>query len=366
MTSIIQDSLAIVAEKVRTGQMSRRRFMHVLAALGAAGALPSWREANAQTKEIIFSMWGGDAEEVYRKAWGAPYEEKAGVAIQFDGSGPTRGKIRAMVESKNVTWDVCDSGLGTQSSLGPEGLLEPIDYTIVDKNKIVPGLAYQWGATGYIYSSVLTWDSKAFGGEEPKTWVDFWDVKRFPGKRVMWKYMVGVLEAALIADGVEPSKVYPIDMDRALNKIKELKEHLVLWDNGTSSQQVFRDGEVTMGQIWHTRSTMLADESQGRFKYTFNQGIVQPGVWVVPKGNPAGKAVFEFLASMQEPEKQLILLKELSQGPANPETAKLAPELASKNPGSPENLAIQVFQNEEWYAKNHQEAEKRFLDVVSS
>lgn len=133
MTSIIQDSLAIVAEKVRTGKMSRRRFMQVLAALGAAGALPAWREANAQTKEIIFSMWGGDAEEVYRKAWGAPYEEKAGVAIQFDGSGPTRGKIRAMVESKSVTWDVCDSGLGTQSSLGPEGLLEPIDYTIVEE-----------------------------------------------------------------------------------------------------------------------------------------------------------------------------------------------------------------------------------------
>lgn len=366
MTSFIQDSLSIAAEKVRSGKMSRRRFMEVVLALGAAGALPSWREANAQTKEIVFSMWGGDAEEVYRKAWGAPYEEKAGVAIQFDGSGPTRGKIRAMVESKNVTWDVCDSGLATQSSLGPEGLLEPIDYTIVDKTKIVPGLAYQWGATGYIYSSVLTWDSKAFGGEEPKTWTDFWDLKRFPGKRVVWKYMVGVLEAALMADGVAPDKVYPIDMDRALNKIKEIKDHLVLWDNGASSQQVFRDGEVTMGQIWHTRSTILNDESQGRFKYTFNQGVVQPGVWVVPKGNPAGSAVFDFLVSMQDPAKQLILLKELSQGPANPETAKLAPELAPRNPGSPENLAIQLFQNEEWYAKNHQEAEKRFLDVVSS
>jgi len=366
MTSFIQDSLEIVAEKVRTGKMSRRRFMQVLAALGATGALPTWREADAQTKEIVFAMWGGDAEEVYRKAWGAPYEEKAGVAIHLDGSGPTRGKIRAMVESKNVTWDVCDSGLGTQASLGLEGMLEPIDYSIVDKNKIIPGLAYKWGPTGYIYSSVLTWDSKAFGGEEPKTWADFWDLKRFPGKRVVWKYMVGVLEAALMADGVEPDKVYPIDMDRALNKIKEIKEHLVLWDSGASSQQVFRDGEVTMGQIWHTRSTMLADESEGRFKYTFNQGVVQPGVWAVPKGNPAGKAVFDFLASMQDPEKQLILLKELSQGPANPETAKLAPELASRNPGSPENLAIQVFENEEWYAKNHQEAEKRFLDVVSS
>jgi putative spermidine/putrescine transport system substrate-binding protein len=366
MTSILQDSLSIVAEKVRTGRMSRRRFLEVLAALGAVGALPTWREAHAETKELVFCMWGGDAEDVYRKAWNEPYEAKTGIAIALDGSGPTRGKIRAMVESKNVTWDVCDSGLGTQSSLGPEGLLEPIDYTIVDKSKIVPGLAYQWGSTGYIYSSVLTWDNQAFGGEEPKTWADFWDLKRFPGKRVLWKYMVGVLEAALMADGVAPDKVYPIDMDRALNKIKEIKDHLVLWDNGASSQQVFRDGEVTMGQIWHTRSTMLGDESQGRFKYTFNQGLVQPGVWVVPKGNPAGKAVFDFLASMQEPEKQLILLKELSQGPANPETAKLAPELAGRNPASPENLAIQVFQNEEWYAKNHQDAEKRYLDVVSS
>jgi putative spermidine/putrescine transport system substrate-binding protein len=366
MSAFSDDILAIAVEKVKSGQLSRRRFLQVLGALGAVGALPHWSEARAEVKEIVFCMWGGDAEDVYQRAWVEPYEKATGISVVLDGSGPTRGKIRAMVESGHVTWDVCDSGLATQSSLGPEDMLVPIDYSVVEKDKIIPGLAYKWGMTGYIYSSVLTWDTKAFGGEAPKTWADFWDVKKFPGKRVVWKYMTGVLEAALMADGVKPEDVYPIDMDRALNKVRELKDHLVLWDTGASSQQVFRDGEVTMGQIWHTRSTLLEEESGGRFKYTFNQGIVQPGCWVVPKGNPAGAAVFDFLKSMQDPEKQLILLKELSQGPANPETAKLAPELASRNPASPENLAVQIFQNEEWYAKNHADAEKRFIDVVSS
>jgi hypothetical protein len=38
-----------------------------------------------------------------------------------------------MVEASNVTWDVCDSGLGTQTTLGAQGFPEPIDFGVVYK-----------------------------------------------------------------------------------------------------------------------------------------------------------------------------------------------------------------------------------------
>jgi len=366
MTSYLNDSIEIAAKRAAAGTLSRRSFAQLLIASGALAAGGIGR-ASAQAKEVVFSMWGGDAEAVYAEAWGKPFEEASGIPVYLDGSGPTRGKIRAMVEAGNVTWDVCDSGLGTQTTLGRDGFLEPIDYSIVDKDKVLPGLAYEWGVTGYVYSSVLTWNDERFGDDPPKDWADFWNVEKYPGKRVVWKYMVGVLEAALMADGVAPEDVYPMDLERALSKVAEIKDHLILWDSGASSQQVFLSGEVVMGQIWHTRANILEEETGGQIKSTFNQGVVQPGVWVVPKGNPAGAAAQEFMASMQDPERQLILLEALGNGPANPAASELTDEaMAARNPASPQNMARQVAQNQEWYGELHEEAEKRFIDLMSS
>ncbi|MBY8976736.1 ABC transporter substrate-binding protein [Rhodobacteraceae bacterium NNCM2] len=366
MDHFSRDSLEVAARRVATGRLSRRQFAQMLIATGAVVA-GGRQPVSAAAAEIVFCMWGGDAEKVYAEAWGAPFEAQSGIPVYLDGSGPTRGKIRAMVEAGNVTWDVCDSGLGTQTSLGKEGMLEPVDYSIVDREKVLPGMAYEWGVTGYVYSSVLTWNNDRFKDDPPKDWADFWNVEKYPGKRVVWKYMVGVLEAALMADGVAPEDVYPMDLDRALNKVREIKDHLILWDSGASSQQVFLSGEVTMGQIWHTRSNLLNEETEGQIQYTFNQGVVQPGVWVVPKGNPAGATVQDFLASMQDPERQVILLKALGNGPANPAASEFIDEaLSARNPASPQNIAVQVPQNQAWYGEFHQEAEKRFLDIVSS
>ena len=228
MTNFMTDSVEISAARVRKGTLSRRRFAQLLIASGALGTLGT-RQASAEVKEIVFSMWGGDAEAVYAEAWGNPFEEQTGIPVYLDGSGPTQGKIRAMVEAQNVTWDVCDSGLGTQATLGAGGFLEPIDYNVVDKSNVLEGMAYEWGVTGYVYSSVLTWNNERFGDDPPKDWADFWNIEKYPGKRVVWKYMVGVLEAALMADGVAPEDVYPINLERALNKVAEIKEHLILW-----------------------------------------------------------------------------------------------------------------------------------------
>ena len=48
------------------------------------------------------------------------------------------------------------------------------------------------------YSSVLAYSQKKFAaGAAPNSWADFWDVKKFPGKRAFRREPDGVLEAAL-------------------------------------------------------------------------------------------------------------------------------------------------------------------------
>ena len=67
----------------------------------------------------------------------------------------------------------------------------------------------------------------------------------------------------LLADGVAPDDLYPLDVDRAFAKLKPLLPDLIFWEGGAQSQQLFRDGEVVMGNIWHTRANLLAQGEPG-------------------------------------------------------------------------------------------------------
>ena len=118
-------------------------------ALGLTVAGGSDRAAAQGAKEVVLVNWGGIANEGFGNFYGKPFEARTpGVKTVMDSSGPSAGKIRAMVESKKVNWDLCDSSAGSSILLGNAGLLEPIDYTIVKKEDLPPvGFAYPGAMT---------------------------------------------------------------------------------------------------------------------------------------------------------------------------------------------------------------------------
>ena len=84
---------------------------------------------------------------------------------------------------------------------------------------------------------------------------------------------------------------------------------------------------------------------EGSFTVTFNGGVVAPGIWVVPKNNPAGtEEVMKFIAHAQNPELQAQWLQLVGCGPAN--------------------LATQIMYNDTWYAKNQISAEELYVDAL--
>ena len=202
--------------------------------------------------------------------------------------------------------------------------------------------------------------------EAPKTWADFWDLEKFPGKRSFWKYMSGALEAALIADGVAPDKLYPIDTKRAFKKLEELKDHIILWESGADSQRFLREGEVTMASIWNTRGSLLEKDTKGDVKWHFNQGVAGPSSWAVPKGAKNLKETMQFIAFTQKPELQLDLLKSLANGPANPAGSAMATgDLAKIDPGNADNWKIEIPLDIKWYADNYNNVLNDYLDLFS-
>jgi putative spermidine/putrescine transport system substrate-binding protein len=361
-----EDCLDLLRQQTEGHLVNRRGFLSTLAVLGVSPALFRLTPAHAQSREIVVVNYGGDAVTAMTQAWADPFNKTATVKAVVDGAGPSSAKMKAMVDSGKVTWDVVDRNLIAALELGRQNLLEKIDYTIVDKSKVRPEHAGEWGLGAYVYANVLAYQGDAFGGRTPKTWADFYNLKDFPGKRTMRKHIDGQLETALLADGVAPDKLYPLDVKRALDKIKSIKKDTIFWATGAESQQLFRDKEVAMGSVFNTRAMVAKRESKGKIDFTFNEGSVWIGAWLTPRGNPAGKEAFKFMAATQDPASQVELFKALGNGPVNPAAAAMVPaDMKSMDPGSPENYAIQIPANPEWYATNSAMVLNQYLEAIS-
>lgn len=365
MQSFAADCAELLTEECAAGRIPRREALKLAGALGlAAFSIPGGPAAAQQRPRVVLVNFGGDAMAAFRDAFVIPFERSGGRMV-LDGSGPSNGRIRTMVQARNVTWDICDSGVAGIGELGPLNMLEPIDYDIVDRAKVPQEFAYRYGVVNYMFSTVMAWDTRKVS--QPPTLQDFFDVRKYPGKRMLRRAAQAMMELALMADGVPMDKLYPLDEERAFRKLATIKDHALFWNSGAESQSLMRDGECVMGWLWHTRANLLKRDTDSRIDYSFRDGLLQPGLWVVPRGNPAGKEAMVAIASMQQPEGQISLLRAMGNGPANPAAHALVPaELKPTNPADPANAALQARISAEWYERRGAATHQRFLDMISS
>ena len=359
----------MIENRKTTSGITRRSFTQMTAALlaGAAALKPS--RLLAQAKELVLVNWGGDAIAAYDKAFGEPFKAETGITVKEDGSGPTEGAIAAQFKSGKPTWDLVDADPFSAIALGKQGMLEPIDYTIVDKSKFREGFGWEHAASTYFFSYIIAYDSSKFGDKVPTGMKDFFDVEKFPGKRSLYKWGAGMWEAALLSDGVEKDKLYPLDLKRAHDKIAAFKDNIVAyWGGGAESQSVLMNGEASMALIWSTRASILEKDSGGTIKFIWDEGLISPGSLAVLKGNPGGKEnAMKFIASMSDPARQIVMFDMLGQGPANPAADALIPEDKKRiNPMDPANAAKQIPLDMEWYAENYGPALDEYTKIISA
>ncbi|MGO4338454.1 ABC transporter substrate-binding protein [Labrys sp. KB_33_2] len=365
-----KDCLEILASKVEAGQISRRRFAQ-LAAMVLAGAPFALRAdpARADGGQLVLVNWGGDAIKAYDAAYGQSFLKDTGITVKEDGSGPTEGGIIAQSKSGKPTWDIVDADPFSAISLGKQGMLEPIDYNVVDKSKFRPGFGWEHASSTYFFSYIIAYDASKYGDKAPTGMADFFDVQKFPGKRSLYKWGAGMWEALLLGDGVAPEKLYPLDLKRAHDKLAAFKENIVsYWGGGAESQQVLLSGDASMALIWSTRASILEKDSGGQVKFIWDQGLISPGAMAVIKNNPGGKDnAMKFIASAQDPKKQLVMFDMLGQGPANPATDALIPADQKRlNPVDPVNIGKQVALDMNWYAENYGAALDAYTKIISA
>src|SRR5690349_3472034 len=115
--------------------MRRREFLYATAATAATGPFFRIRPAKADKGELVVVSWGGDYDDALRELVGAPFEKATGIKVKFD-TPPENAKVKAMVEAKNVAWDVLLTDIPAVLSLAKDKLLEPLDYAALDKKVV--------------------------------------------------------------------------------------------------------------------------------------------------------------------------------------------------------------------------------------
>ena len=270
------------------------------AASGSAGASPSSAACNPPRQEgvtLTFVSFGGVYQEAQRKAWLQPYTELTGVQFTED-ENSSNATIKAQVEAGQVTWDVVDVGNDFGLDVHKD-LLEPLDFSLIPKDELNADL----GITDYripdiTYGVVLAYNTEVLGaGNVPAGWADFFDTAKFPGKRGVWDYSEGgMLEFALMADGVAPGDLYPLDLPRATAKLNTIKDDIVFWASGAESQELIGSGEVAMTMIWNGRGWSAKNIDNKPVEMQWNQQIVTADYLVVPKGTPNKEAAMRFIA----------------------------------------------------------------------
>ncbi|MFT5137129.1 MAG: putative spermidine/putrescine transport system substrate-binding protein [Arenicella sp.] len=307
-------------------------------------------EATAD-RTVTLTSWGGAYQEAQTNAYLAPYAEETGVTVVQD--GPTDyAKIIAMVEAGQVTWDIVD--IENDFAIGStEQYFEPIDYSIVDKDAILPGLADEFRVATILYATVIGYNTDEYAAGAPSGWADFFDPVNFPGTRSLpnraSRY---VFEVALIADGVAKTDLYPLDIPRAISVLDRIKDDVIYWETGSQSAQQLADGEAMMGMLWNGRIQTAIDEG-APLAIQWNEHVALADYLAVPKGAPNKEEAMELIAYMVGSESNHRIADFISYAPVNVETFdKVNADMAPLLPTFEDRPSQGFIVNDAWWDEN--------------
>ncbi|MER8804830.1 ABC transporter substrate-binding protein [Mesorhizobium sp. M0998] len=341
--------------------INRRGFLQTTSTALAVGALPSFaKKASAQSKELRILVYGGDAGKASIEAFTKPFEAETGIKVTAITQDFLPAQLELMVKSNNVTVDVTPLSQGAAIAAAAKGLLEDIDYSIYKKQEldgIVDFARQPFGVGSLVYGYVMVWNTKKFPADKPRptNWAEFWDVKKFPGARLLVSGQwgdEGPWEEALFADGVAANSIYPMNIDRVLASLDKVKPSIrKWWSNGSEIQQLMRSGIGDVMMSYDGRAQLLIDKGEP-IEINRNQAKITWDYWVIPKGSPNTESAQKFIEFATRADRQAAYAQLTNYGPTNLNAFKVIPdELARKLASHPDYLKISLAINGKWYGE---------------
>lgn len=279
----------------------------------AADVLPAEAKKDVSGQVVWSDGSGGATTRARDETVNKNFTAETGVELRAD-FNPDMTKFFAAMESEaSIPWSMIEFPTkGAWLRARDAGYLQKLDPAVVDVSKLEEGTYDEYGVDVLFYGIVLTYNTDKFPGDAaPTSLRDLYDLEKFPGKRCMFKYPQygAVLESALLADGVEKDKLYPLDLDRAFAKLDSIKSEIIWWSNGDDTIRLLSSGECSIGVAWTGRVYSAVKNDKAPLAMVWNDSLYSAAVYAVPKGAPnerAGQAMIGHFVADTEGQKALV------------------------------------------------------------
>ena len=328
----------------------------------------------APADELTVATWGGAYEAAQAAAVFAPFTAVTGTQIetvQYDGTAEAVAR-RAGPE----TWDVVDMLRDQALAACQAGRLARIDFVeLLGRNALADFAPLRPGRCALpqnVYAKVIAYDDRAFPGVKPTRVEHFFDVERFPGKRAVQKSPDGILEWALMAEGVPPAQIYDLlSTDRGLRlafrRLETIRDHIVWWSDAAEPAAMLREGRAAMATGFNGRFFAAAEQEAAPISIVWDGRLVGTEVWAVPAQTDAPEAARAFLEYAAKPATMARLAERIPYGPArrsafdriglNPETGT---PMRAHLPNAEHHGARALVRDSRWHAATEALRERRF------
>ncbi|WP_295474903.1 ABC transporter substrate-binding protein [uncultured Pseudomonas sp.] len=334
----------------------------IVAALLALGIGASQAMAAEPLTVVSFGGTNRDAQD---SAFYKPFTEKTGIPVLAADYNGEMAKIKVMADTGNTTWDVVEVESPELLRGCSEGLFEQLNWPAIGRREaFLPEAVSPCGVGIFIWSTVLTYNSSKLASA-PRSWADFWDTKRFPGKRGLRRGAKFTLEFALLADGVKKEDLYKVlatreGVDRAFRKLDQIKPDIQWWESGAQPLQWLAAGDVVMTSAYNGRVNGAQQEGQP-FAIQWNGSLYDLDHWAIVKGSKHKAAAEQFIAFASQAQQQKGFVQRIPYGPSNIATLDLLDRTTANNlPTARQNLANARATDTEFWLDNGEELEERF------
>ncbi|MGF6514786.1 putative spermidine/putrescine transport system substrate-binding protein [Pseudomonas sp. BT76 TE3572] len=325
----------------------------------------------AQARDLTVVGFGGATQEAFDKAWFKPFAAQSAKPVVQDSYGGGLAKQKAMVESGNPTWDLVQMDQNEMELACEQGLLEDLDHKqLKNAAEVNPEAFSECGVGAFVWSEVMTYDPKKFGADGPKSWADFWNVQKWPGKRGLRKQARMTLEIALMADGVAPADVYkllatPAGQNRAFAKLDEIKPYIQWWETGAQPLEWLAAGNIAVSAAYNGRIA-IANQQGNHFPLIWQQQLYSMDYWTIIKNTPNKAASYQLLDYILGTKAQSDFAHAIPYGIVNSKAiAAMDEKTASALPNAPANMKDALLLDTPFWVNYEEDLMNRFTRWVA-
>ena len=244
----------------------------------------------ALARDLTVVGFGGGYQDSAREHLFEAYEAETGTPVSDDVYNGEMAKIYGMVETDNVTYDIVMIEAPEMVRAWEDGGLAPSDWSVVNKDKLLPAGIHKCGVGSVGWGAALFFDTEKHPNG-PTNFAEFWDLEKFPGKRSLRTGPKMTLEAALLADGVSKEELYDVlsteeGVDRAFAKLDEIKPEIVWWKSGAQPLQFVGSGEVEYALAYTGRVLRAKDEESKPYDLQWNTLLYSIDYWTAIAKSP--------------------------------------------------------------------------------